>query len=98
MIVPFYPDHMRPHLQCCAQVWGPQHKKKRGPVGVGPEDATKMLSRLEQLCYEDKLRKLGLFILKRRMLQGDLIAAFQFLKKAYKKKRQKKTSFYMGSL
>lgn len=32
------------------------------------------------------------------MLQGDLIAAFQFLKKAYKKKRQKKTSFYMGSL
>lgn len=61
---------------------------------MGPEDATKMLSRLEQLCYEDKLRKLGLFILKRRMLQGDLIAAFQFLKKAYKKKKDRKRHLF----
>lgn len=43
-----------------------------------------MIRRLEQLSYEDRLRKLGIFNLKRR-LPGDLLTAFQYLKLAYKK-------------
>ena len=63
-------------MECHVQVWSPQNKKDVKLLELIRRMAMKIIKGLVHLSSEERLRELVLFNLQKRMLQGDLIAAF----------------------
>lgn len=85
VILTLYPALVRPHLEYYIHLWGPQSRKDISLQEQVHRSTIKMIRGMEHPSYEERLRKFVLFSLEKRRVQGDRIAAFQYLKGAYKK-------------
>ena len=80
VILRLYKSLVRPHLEYCIQVWNPYLKKDVVLLEKVQKRATKMISELRHLSYDQRLHKLGLISLEKRRIRGDLIQAFKIIK------------------
>jgi len=85
---------VRSRLEYCIQLWSPQHRKDMDLLRQVGKRTMKLIRGLQHLCYEERLREFELFSFKKRRLQGDIIVAFQYIKGAYKKHREKLSTRY----
>ena len=79
LIIPLYKAIVRPHLEYCIQAWRPYRKKYIDTLERIQRRATKMIPKLRDLSYEERLKECGLTTLETRRLRGDQIEVFKIL-------------------
>ena len=74
-----YKTYIRPHVEYCIQVWSPHMKKDIQCLEKVQRSATRLVTSLRKLTYEERLWRLGSTTLEKRRQRGDLIEAFKIM-------------------
>ena len=77
VILTLYNALVRPHLEYCIEFWSPYYRKILISWIEYKKRITKMIPRLRNKSYKERLRELNLFSSSKRRLQGDLIEVFK---------------------
>ena len=74
-----YTTFVRPHLEYAQSVWSPRLRKYVNLIEGVQRRATRMVRRLQNLTYEQRLRKLNLPTLEFRRHFGDMVQIYKHL-------------------
>ena len=70
LIIPLYKAIVRPHFEYCIETWRPYRKKDIDTLERIQRRATKIISQLSDLSYEERLKECGLTTVETRRLRG----------------------------
>ena len=79
IVVRLFKQLVRPHLEYAVQVWSPYFSKDKQLIENVQRRATRLISWLRDLPYEDRLKRLGLTSMELRRIRGDLIQVFKIV-------------------
>ena len=80
VLLKLYNSLVRPKLEYCVQFWSPYYQRDIDKLERVQRRLTKMIPRLRNMPYEDRLKNLNLFSLSKRRMRGDLIEMFKIFK------------------
>ena len=79
IIMPLYKAHVRSRLEYGSVIWNPKQEQDKVRVEQIQRRATKMIIGLENLSYEDRLKKLDLPSLQHRRRRADMLQVFKIV-------------------
>ncbi len=75
-----YNSLVRPHLEYCVQFWSPYYRKDIDKLERVQLKIIKIIPRLRNKSYEERLKELNLFSLSKQRLRSDLIEVYKIFK------------------